>query len=82
MAQPAIDALVVSVREDVPPGLVTLNVGADQGVERGMTFQIYGKDWKGEVKVESVRPDMCSAIVLNRAEGQTLAQGDKASTVL
>jgi hypothetical protein len=78
-----INGRVLQVNFDLKPGLVALNVGAEEGVERGMTFQIYnGGTWKGQVRVENVQPNMSSALILDMKSGQTIAQGDSAATVL
>lgn len=80
---PAIQARVLQVSYDLKPGLVALNVGSEQGVKRGMTFQIYsGSTWKGQVRVENVQPGMSSALITDMTAGQTIAQGDNAATVL
>jgi hypothetical protein len=82
-ATPKIDARVLQVSYDLKPGLVALNVGSEQGVKRGMTFQIYsGSTWKGQVRVENVQPGMSSALITNMTAGQTIAQGDNAATIL
>ena len=78
-----INGRVLQVSYDLKPGLVALNVGAEQGVTRGMTFQIYsGGTWKGQVRVENVQPGMSSALILDMKQGQTIAQGDSAATIL
>lgn len=82
-ATPKIDGRVLQVSYDLKPGLVALNVGSEQGVKRGMTFQIYsGSTWKGQVRVENVQPGMSSALITNMTAGQTIAQGDNAATIL
>lgn len=80
---PEIQAKVLQVNFDLKPGLVALNVGSEQGVKRGMTFQIFsGSTWKGQVRVENVQPGMSSALITDMTAGQTIAQGDNAATVL
>ena len=74
---PAIQGRVLQVSYDLKPGLVALNVGSEQGVKRGMTFQIFsGSTWKGQVRVENVQPGMSSALITDMTAGQTIAQGD------
>lgn len=81
MAQPDIDAAVLAVKSDPAPGLVMLNVGAEDNVKRGYTFDIYsGNQYKGQVRVENVQDGMCSALILRTVDGQTMSQGDLAST--
>ncbi|MEW6072716.1 MAG: hypothetical protein AB1726_09020 [Planctomycetota bacterium] len=83
LTPPKIDAQVLSVRLDVAPGLVMLNVGAKQDVKRGYTFEIWrGGIYKGQVRVEDVQEDVCAALVLNAVSGTEITQGDRASTVL
>jgi len=80
--QPDISARVLQVDYSLEPGLVALNVGTVAGVKRGMTFQIFnGSTYKGEVKVENVREDMCSALVTG-STGAVIGQGDSAATRL
>lgn len=82
-AAPPIEARVLQVNNDLKPGLVALNVGSNQGVQRGFTFQIFrGNVWKGQVRIESVQPGMSSALITNMKPGETIAQGDNASTIL
>ena len=78
-----INGRVLQVNFDLKPGLVALNVGAEAGVTRGMTFQIYsGSTWKGQVRVENVQPGMSSALILDMKQGETINQGDSAATIL
>lgn len=80
---PPISARVLQVKFDPKPGLVALNAGSDQGVTRGMTFQIFnGNVWKGQVRVENVQSGMSSALITDMTTGQTIAQGDSAATIL
>lgn len=82
-AQKHVEAAVLGVKLDVQPGLVMLNVGKDHEVKRGMTFQIYnGNQYKGEVRVENVQGSQCSALVTMAVPGQSMAQGDLATTHL
>jgi peptidoglycan hydrolase CwlO-like protein len=78
-----INGRVLQVNFELEPGLVALNVGAEAGVTRGMTFQIYsGSTWKGQVRVENVQPGMSSALILDMKQGETISQGDSAATIL
>ena len=82
-AQPLINATVVKAVYDIDPGLVALNVGETGGVKRGHTFSIYnGKEYKGEVRVENVRENMCTALITDLVAGKTIRQGDSAATRL
>lgn len=81
--QPLINASVLSVKKGDGFDLVALNVGSDDEVTRGMTFQIWsGGQYKGEVRVDSVMPGMCSAIVTTSVDGTSMAEGDNAATRL
>ncbi|MDZ4773874.1 MAG: hypothetical protein SGI72_12155 [Planctomycetota bacterium] len=83
LSMPQIDGAVLDVSNAVEPGLIALNVGSSKGVKRGFTFEIYeGKTYKGQARVEFVHPDMSSAIILNKVQGQTIRQGDSAATRL
>jgi hypothetical protein len=80
---PALDRDVIAVRLDLAPGFVSINAGSQDGVRRGMVFQIYrGANYKGEVRVESVTEGACSAVVTTTVNGQSIARGDKATTAL
>lgn len=83
MVQPQIEGAVLDVRYDLEPGLVMLNVGSEQDVQRGFTFDIYrGSTYKGRVKVENVQGKYCSAVITDAKPGTTITQGDRASTNL
>jgi hypothetical protein len=71
------------VETSVAPGLVAINVGSNKGVKRGYTFEIYdGGTYKGQVRVEFVHADMCSGLITRTAPGQSMRQGDGATTRL
>jgi predicted RNase H-like nuclease (RuvC/YqgF family) len=78
---PLVEGSVVQVDYSISPGLVAINKGKNAGVQRGNIFEIYnGSTYKGQVRVETVRDDMCSAVVITPVKGTTIAQGDRAST--
>jgi hypothetical protein len=80
---PDIDAGVLDVSMAVEPGIVALNVGSNQKVKRGYTFEIFdGKTYKGQARVEYVHADMSSAIITRKVAGQTIRTGDGATTRL
>ena len=63
-------------------GLVALNVGSAAGVKRGMTFEIFnGRTYKGQVRVENVHENMCSALIVGTPTA-AIGQGDSAATNL
>jgi myosin heavy subunit len=81
-AQPDIEGRVLQVDTSIAPGLVALNVGSAKGVKRGMTFEIFnGRDYKGQVRVENVHENMCSALILGTPTA-SIGQGDSAATNL
>jgi hypothetical protein len=83
MSLPQIDGRVLAVAMDVKPGLISINKGKAEGVQRGFTFQIFdGNKFKGTARVEFVHDTMCSAILTNVVDGVTIKQGDQASTRL
>ena len=83
VAPPPLDRDVIAVRMDLEPGFVSINAGREDGVRRGMVFQIYrGATYKGEVRVEEVTDGACSAVVTNQVAGTEIARGDKATTAL
>lgn len=82
-SMPTISAAVIEVSNTVEPGLVALNAGASKGVKRGFTFEIFdGKTYKGQARVEFVHPEMSSAVIVSKVQGQTIRQGDSAATRL
>ncbi len=82
-ALPLIEGAVLQTEYSIAPGLVALNVGSGNGVQRGFTFDIYsGNAYKGQVRVESVRPGMCTALIVRTVSGQNISQGDSATTRL
>lgn len=83
VSMPEIQGGVLDVSMAVEPGIVAINVGENKGVKRGYTFEIYdGKTYKGQARVEYVHGDMSSAIITRKVPGQTIRQGDSASTRL
>jgi len=82
-SMPKIDGRVSAVTLSVEPGLVQINKGNTDGVKRGFTFEIYdGTKYKGKARVEFVHDTTCSAILINAVKGETIRQGDIASTQL
>lgn len=82
IAQPDINGRVLQVDTSIAPGLVALNVGSAAGVKRGMTFEIFnGRTYKGQVRVENVHENMCSALILGTPTA-AIGQGDSAATNL
>lgn len=82
-APEAIDAKVVKVDYNLKPGLVALSAGSSSGVKKGYTFEIYnGTTYKGQVRVEMVHDNMSSALIVFANSGQTIGEGDSASTRL
>jgi chromosome segregation ATPase len=84
MSQEYVEGNVLSVKNADGISLVALNVGSEDKVMRGMTFQIWHQGrYKGEVRVESVSPKMCSALVTMLADDSVpMAEGDNAATRL
>ena len=81
LVQPQIDGAVLMVSHAIQPGLVSINKGSDDGVQRGYIFEIYnGAQYKGRVRVETVQGDMCTAVILKTFEGRSIEQGDNAAT--
>jgi len=82
-AMPPIEGKILAVEMGVQPGLVSINRGEAAGVKRGFTFEIFeGSVYKGQARVEYVYPEMCSAVLVRKVNGQTIRQGDGAATHL
>ena len=83
LPMPKIDGSVLGVETSVAPGLVAINAGSNQGVKRGFTFEVFdGGTYKGQVRVEFVHADMCSGLITRTVQGQSIRQGDGATTRL
>jgi invasion protein IalB len=83
LEQPLVEATVLSVKNTADFSMVALNVGSDNMVEKGMTFEIWAGDmYKGQVRVDNVTPNMCSALVTLAVDGASIAEGDNAATRL
>ncbi|MFT7542916.1 MAG: hypothetical protein ACI9K5_003898 [Gammaproteobacteria bacterium] len=77
VSQPLIEGRVL----EASAGLVMLNVGDEDMVKRGFTFEIYnGGTYKAQVRVVDVQGSVCSAVILHTVDGTTITQGDAAST--
>ncbi len=82
-AVPKIEGAVLGVETSVAPGLVAINVGSAKGVKRGHTFEIFdGSTYKGQIRIEFVHGDMSSGLITRPVQGQTIRQGDGATTRL
>jgi len=80
---PKIEGSVLGVETSVAPGLVAINVGSVKGVKRGHTFEIFdGSTYKGQIRIEFVHGDMSSGLITRPVKGQTIRQGDGATTRL
>ena len=79
-AAPQIDGVIQNVNRSL--GLVVLSVGADDGVKRGTTFEIYspGEGYKGKVVVDDVYPDNAAARIVR--ENGSISVMDRATTRL
>jgi len=79
--QPLIDGAVIMVSYEIEPGVVLINRGKADNVQRGYSFDIYsGSEYKGRVRVTNVHENSCSAVIEKLYEGRTISQGDSAST--
>lgn len=81
-AIPKIEAAVLGINYDLPPGLVALNKGKSHGVKKGFVFDIFADNYKAQVKVVDVEDNVCSAVVVRAVDGQIIRQGDRATTQL
>ncbi|MBI4577313.1 MAG: hypothetical protein HY722_13725 [Planctomycetes bacterium] len=78
---PFIEAVVMAVKDDIEPGLVLLNVGENQRVQKGYEFTVYRNDeFVAKVIVERVLRDMSGARVLFQKPEANIQVGDKAAT--
>lgn len=76
---PPLDGKVVAFNEEV--NLVMVNLGAKQGVEKGMIFTVHrGSTYVGQIVVEQVYPDMASARIDPRFENEQTREGDDVTT--
>ena len=78
-SQPAISATVLEVNDELH--FVVLDKGARDGVKAGYTFTVSrGQTYKGQVRVQDVQEDRCSALVV--AARNAMVPGDSATTRL
>lgn len=83
LAQKLIKGAVLQVNNSIAPGLVALNVGSIDEVKRGYTFEIFnGGQYKGQIRIENVRENMCTGLITKLYDGQSIQQGDQAATRL
>ena len=81
MNMPHISGAVLMVSSEMAPGLVSINRGSADNVQRGFTFDIYsGGQYKGRVRVVNVQSNQCFAVIEKTYEGRTISQGDSAAT--
>ena len=81
IVMPQIEGSVLMVSHAINPGLISINRRATDGVKRGFTFDIFdGGQFKGRVRVETVEPDMCSAVIIKTYKSRNISQGDRAAT--
>lgn len=81
--QKPMDATVRAVNLASTPPFVILDVGGDQGVERGYLFDVFsGSTYKGRVRVDNVEKALCSATLEMQVDGVQIAEGDQATTRL
>ena len=81
MAMPHISGAVLMVSDDMAPGLVSINRGSADQVQRGFRFDVYsGGVYKGRVRVVNVQENQCFAVIEKTYEGRSIAQGDSAAT--
>jgi type II secretory pathway pseudopilin PulG len=81
---PEINAMVTKVDTSIAPGLVAINKGSTDGVQRGQVFDIFsGSTYKVRIKIEFVHPDAASGLILGPTKGGAAIQnGDGATTRL
>lgn len=81
VAMPEISAFVQEVNNEL--GYVILSVGSDDKVKKGYTFQVFrGNTYLGEVQVDDVAADYCTARITFKADGAQFQINDKATTIL
>jgi hypothetical protein len=81
--QPLVEGAVLGIDNSIKPGLLAINKGSADNVTRGMVFDLYtGNTYKGRARVELVKENVCSALVIMAVDGAPIAQGDRATTQL
>lgn len=80
---PVVNSVVADVRLDLAPGFVSISAGSEDGIGRGMVFDVYsGGTYKGQVRVEDVTGRMCTAVITTSVDGAPITIGDSATTAL
>lgn len=78
---PLIRGAVVVVKGDVEPGLVLINIGAQDEVEVGFKFSVYREaEYVGRIIVEKVLTDNAACSIEFVSEGQAVQVGDRVTT--
>ena len=81
--QPLVEGAVLGIDTSIKPGLLAINKGSNDKVTRGTVFDLYsGSTYKGRARVEIVKEDVCSALIILSVAGAPVAQGDRATTQL
>lgn len=81
--QPLVEGAVLGIDTSIKPGLLAINKGSADKVTRGMVFDIYsGGTYKGRARVETVKENVCSALIVLSVNGAAVTQGDRATTQL
>lgn len=81
--QPLVEGAVLGIDTSIKPGLLAINKGSNDKVTRGTVFDLYnGSTYKGRARVEIVKEDVCSALIILSVDGAPVSQGDRATTQL
>ena len=81
--QALVEGAVLGIDSSIKPGLIAINKGSKDQVTRGTVFDIYsGNTYKGRARVEVVREDVCSALMIMTVVNAPITQGDRATTQL
>ncbi len=81
-AQPMLEGSILSAEYVGDTGYVTINLGKNDGIQAGYTFDVYrGGTYKGRIHVETVNQSVASALVQLAGNARVVA-GDRISTRL
>ncbi|HUR26698.1 MAG TPA: hypothetical protein VM509_00810 [Planctomycetota bacterium] len=81
--QKLVEGAVINVDTSVAPGLLAINKGSKDGINKGTMFDVYnGGTYKGRAQVALVKDDMCSALITLEVKEAKISQGDRVTTQL
>ena len=81
--QPDLEGMVLAASYSEDPAIVQINLGKEQRVRPGFTFDVYrGNTYKGIIRIELVNASVSSATISEARPGTRIERGDRVVTRL